>query len=370
MSIKSYFYIGLCWLTLTSCESGEDTDPQNNPSAGDNDTTQSQITGSSDGSGDWLIPLSQVLDGGPGKDGIPALNNPRTSTVNGANLSFLNDEDLVLGLKQKGEYRAYPHAILDWHEIINDDFNDMDVAVTYCPLTGTGIGWSRNIDGKVTTFGVSGLLYNSNLIPYDRATDSYWSQQLNKCVHGEHIGTIPDLIPLVETTWATWKKMYPETLVVSSNTGYPRDYTVYPYRDYKTSDHLIFPIEVEDDRLHPKERILGVLLNDEAKVFRFEDFEQPSLITDVFNSRKLIIIGSQPDNFMVAFEHPEQNAGFSLISNQLPLIMQDENGNEYDIFGEVINGPDQGLRLIVPESYIGYWFSFGTFYPAPVIHNQ
>jgi hypothetical protein len=102
----------------------------------------------------WLIPKNEVFDGGPGKDGIPALTNPET--IIPGNASFLSDGDLVLGFASGGQARAYPHRILDWHEIINDDLNGVSVAVIYCPLTGTGIGWDRNLpSGQKTTFGVS-----------------------------------------------------------------------------------------------------------------------------------------------------------------------------------------------------------------------
>src|SRR3990172_4124896 len=124
--------------------------------------------------GDWLIPKDQIFDGGPGKDGIPALTNPQFASA--LSTSYLNNNDLVLIIKIGGEIRIYPHPILDWHEIINDDISGTKFTLTYCPLTGSGIAWNRVINGKETTFGVSGLLYNSNLIPYDRASNSNWSQ--------------------------------------------------------------------------------------------------------------------------------------------------------------------------------------------------
>jgi hypothetical protein len=137
---------------------------------------------------EWLIPRNQVLDGGPGKDGIPALQNPVFISANEA--TYLSDNDLVLGFVDGEDARAYPHSILDWHEIVNDDINNESVAVIYCPLTGTGIGWDRVVKGKKTTFGVSGLLYNSNIIPYDRDTDSNWSQLLLQSVNGTLSGAI------------------------------------------------------------------------------------------------------------------------------------------------------------------------------------
>ena len=132
---------------------------------------------------EWLIPIDEIYDGGPGKDGIPALLNPHS--VQATEIGYLQDEDLVLGYKVGEEAHAYPHPILDWHEIINDAVGSEAISIIYCPLTGTGIGWDREINGATTSFGVSGLLYNSNIIPYDRLTDSNWSQIQNKCVNGQ-----------------------------------------------------------------------------------------------------------------------------------------------------------------------------------------
>jgi hypothetical protein len=197
--------------------------------------------GNSSQNGEWLIPVSEVRDGGPGKDGIPALSNPKFISLD--KVDYFLDNELVIGFVDGDKNRAYPHSILDWHEIVNDRVGSVDISVTYCPLTGTWICWDRKIIGKVTTFGVSGLLYNSNLIPYDRETDSNWSQIGLQCVNGPLVGTEAVTIGVVETKWGTWKKIYPESKVLSTNTGYNRGYGFYPYGDYR-ADHayLLFPV--------------------------------------------------------------------------------------------------------------------------------
>ena len=139
-------------------------------------------------SSEWLIPSGEVQDGGPGKDGIPSIDQPQFNTSEA--VDFPSENDLIVGMVNDGIAKAYPHPILDWHEIVNDNIGDKAVALTYCPLTGTAIAWNRTINGETTTFGVSGKLYNSNLIPYDRATDSYWSQAKLECVNGEEIGAV------------------------------------------------------------------------------------------------------------------------------------------------------------------------------------
>lgn len=222
-------------------------------------------------SGDWLVPPNQVLSGGPGKDGIPALKNPEF--LNPVEATYLNDEDLILGLVMGTEARAYPHRILDWHEIINDEIQGKKIVVTYCPLTGTGIAWNQDQNGTPSTFGVSGLLYNSNLLPYDRETDSYWSQMRLDCIKGSRKGERIETFQLIETTWKTWKNAYPNTRVVSSKTGYSRNYGRYPYGSYKTDASIYFPVAIKDNRLHAKEVVHGIIVNDKAVIYRFENFQ-------------------------------------------------------------------------------------------------
>ena len=168
--------------------------------------------------GDWLIPKSQVFDGGPGKDGIPSIDSPAKIALN--QVDFLKDNDLVVLYSNNDQVHIYPHKILDWHEIVNDNINSEPVTISYCPLTGSAIGLNGNIASTQTTsFGVSGLLYNSNLILYDRLTDSYWSQMKNQCVAGELKGDFPSNELLVETTFGTVKQMFNEGQVLSNNTG-------------------------------------------------------------------------------------------------------------------------------------------------------
>lgn len=316
---------------------------------------------------EWLIDESQVFDGGPGKDGIPALQNPEF--IDAAMASYLNPEDLVIGYVYEGTARAYPHAILDWHEIINDQMDDHLFAITYCPLTGTASNWSRLLEGLETTFGVSGLLYNSNLMPYDRTTESLWSQMRLDCVNGVLVGKETPLFHVVETSWETWTTLYPDTKVVSLNTGYDRSYGDYPYtrgpQDYREDDFLLFPVNNSDDRLHAKERVLGIIHDGNAKAYRFESFEEEAIAEDVVGGEKVVVYGSATKNILIAFYAEDQQ--FTIEGDGL---FSDERGNEYDAFGYVVNGPAQGDRLKPTRSYIGYWFSWAAFYPSIEIFQE
>ena len=315
----------------------------------------------------WTIPINEVFDGGTGKDGIPAISNPEFIPID--EVDYLRDEDLVLGYMGESEVRAYPHAIMNWHEIVNDQIEDVYLSVTYCPLTGTGIGWDRNIDGEVSTFGVSGLLYNTNLIPYDRKTDSNWSQIMGECVNGELAGSSIETHPLVETTWGTWKKMFPSSSVLSTETGYNRDYRVYPYAGYLLADDFfIFPVAHTDDRIPNKERVHGIVFLGLARVYPFSEFEDGVIVKqETVRGREFVIAGSSEDNFIVSY-YSDPGDGTDLefkgIQDNYPIVMTDQECNEWDLFGRAVSGPRKGTQLKPSGGFMGYWLAFAAFYPG------
>lgn len=349
--IYKLFIILFTIITFSACEQVTDNQTDNNNFS------------SSD---EWLIPRNEVFDGGPGKDGIPALTNPLM--ISGNSAAFLKDEDLVIIININNEFRVYPHLILDWHEIINDEIGGNKFAITYCPLTGSGIAYNRIIKGDETTFGVSGLLYNTNLIAYDRRTNSNWSQMKMQSVNGTLIGENVDLYDIIETNWKTIKNAYSEFKVVSTSTGYSRSYGVYPYGDYKTNHNLlIFPVSNNDTRLPRKERVLGVIINQEKKAFRFNSIDEGFILEkDNIGGININIVKSKKNNFIHAYSSILEDGkvvNLDLISEEFPLILKDNNNNKYDIFGQIIAGNDKGKRLKPITQYISYWFAWAAFYP-------
>jgi len=328
-------------------------------------TCDDSVSSSTNLSGEWLIPESEVFDGGPGKDGIPAISNP--SFVSNSSINYMKDDDLIIGVKFNGEVRGYPHPILDWHEIINDQIGDNYYSLTYCPLTGSAINYNRDLNGNITTFGVSGFLYNTNLIPYDRGSNSNWSQMKLLCVNGNLKGKSAETYLSIETNWATWKRIFPNAKVVSTNTGYNRNYGNYPYGSYKSNNSLLFPISNSNNKLPKKERVHGIIHNNKTIAFRFNSFNNGiSAISKVVENKNIIIIGSKSDNFIVSY-YTGLSAGTSLtfesVQNSLPIILVDNQGNKWNIFGEVVSGPRLGQKLEPTNSYIAYWFAWATFYP-------
>ena len=322
-----------------------------------------------DVSGEWLIKKDEIFDGGPGRDGIPSVDNPQFTNVNDA--PYLLDDDLVIGIKIGGTIRAYPHPILDWHEIVNDNISGQKTAITYCPLTGSAIAWKRNGVVSNSEFGVSGLLYNSNLIPYDRGSRSNWSQMKLQCVNGALIGKEIETSKIIETKYKTWREMYPSSKLLSTNTGFGRQYGVYPYGGYKTNDDLIFPVNNQDNRLEKKERVLGLITGGQTMVFVINSFSTEISIENVsFGGGEFVVIGSSVKNFAVAYER-KLNDGttldFTFTQDELPLVMVDNEGNKWDIFGEAIEGPRAGESLHHMKSFIAYWFAWAAFYPNSLI---
>jgi hypothetical protein len=205
------------------------------------------------------IDLSLVLSGGPGKDGIPAINSPKFVSQN--NVEF-GDDALGIFLDMEGVKRFYPYAILVWHEIVNDKLGDRDVAVTFCPLCASAIVFDRRVGNDVLTFGVSGLLYESNLLMYDTKTESLWSQAKNEAVVGDFTGTRLTVLPLQLLTIGELKEKYPQAKILSTDTGHSRNYGGNPYSGYENNDSLYFPVSVSDNRYPTKEVMFIVPLED------------------------------------------------------------------------------------------------------------
>lgn len=235
-----------------------------------------------------LVPADQILPGGPPRDGIPAIDQPRF--VAAARADFLEPSDAVLGIMHRGDARAYPIRIMNWHEVVNDRIGGQPVAITYCPLCGSGVAFVAEQGDTVLNFGVSGLLYNSDVLLYDRATQSLWSQLMGRAVAGQMKGAVLTALPLVHTTWADWRTLHPATQVLSSDTGYGRAYDHDPYAGYAEQDTLYFPVAFRSAGFHPKERVLGVSMGDASKAYPFAELHKaPAVFEDTVDGRRISI---------------------------------------------------------------------------------
>jgi hypothetical protein len=265
------------------------------------------------------IPVDEILKGGPSRDGIPALDHP--PFLPHAEAPW-KDADLVLGVAWRGEARAYPIAILDWHELVNDTLGGRPILVSYCPLCGTGIVFDRRVEGAARSFGVSGLLYRSDLLMYDRETESLWSQIAAEAVTGPSLGRRLALLRSRIERLGEWKRVHPETSVLSRETGYGRDYARSPYAGYADSPRLAFPAPL-DRRYHPKMPTLGLRVEGgEARAYpALEVVRAGGVVREQFDGRPV----------RVAFD-----------------------------------SEDQVFRVVAPDSVEvvqGYWFAWAAFHP-------
>lgn len=213
------------------------------------------------------IPPGEIHAGGPPKDGIPALSNPRMVDADGA--GHLRPQDRVIGVVVGEEARAYPLNVLNYHEIVNDRVGELPLAITYCPLCDSAAAFDRRTPVGEREFGVSGLLYNSNVLMYDRGgrSESLWSQIKTEGISGPAASKFLKPLPLELTTWQDWSFRYPQTKVLSRDTGHPRDYTRNPYASYFERPQLMFPARPTSDRLPAKARVLGVWTQGAARAY-------------------------------------------------------------------------------------------------------
>jgi len=210
------------------------------------------------------VPREEIFSGGPAKDGIPALTLPKMLSVEDA--KYLSPADRVIGISIAGASKAYPLRILNYHEIVNDVVGDTPVAVTFCPLCDSVVAFDRRTPIGEREFGVSGLLYNSNVLMYDRQgqPESLWSQLQGRGISGAGLEKPLQSLPVEVTTWADWRERHPQTTVLSLETGHVRDYDRNPYDGYAESDDLMFPVKLASKRFAAKMPVLGLWSDNKA----------------------------------------------------------------------------------------------------------
>lgn len=324
------------------------------------------------------IPDADIYDGGPPKDGIPALTNPSFVTPSASDdprTAYLARDDRVIGLIVDGEPLAVPHNILWFHEIVNLDRGDLRIAITYCPLTGSSLAFDRTPVGG-GEFGVSGLLYNNNLLMYDRTSEeSLWPQMMRQARCGPRDGTVLPMYPIVEMTWAGWRSLHPETKVVSNATTHGFDYSAsnYPYgSNYEApSTPPLFPVRNLDGRRPPKERVLGVGTGDEAVAFPFGELAGADgaerVIHHAVGDGSVVVFWDGRRHAAAAYRPSvdDQRLSFEVVDG---AIVDRETGSRWRVDGRAVAGPLAGSRLpAVDGAYVAFWFAWAAFHPETTI---
>lgn len=235
------------------------------------------------------IPLEEILSGGPPKDGIPPIDNPKFISVDEAD-KWLKDDEPGISFSRGNTHRFYPYQILVWHEIVNDTVEGERILVTYCPLCLTGFVSDPLVKGERVEFGTSGKLWKSNLVMYDRKTDSLWSQVLGEAVVGEMTGTKLKNVPSDQIRYVNWKKQFPNGQVLSRDTGAARFYGSSPYGDYFSVTNLSLSLAKPTDTRLPNDAfVFGIVVNSKAKAYNVESVKTKGTVLDVFEGTKLIL---------------------------------------------------------------------------------
>jgi hypothetical protein len=327
----------------------------------------------------------EIIPGGPPPDGIPPIDEPRFEAV--AEVDWLSDRQPVIAVDIHGDGRAYPLQILTWHEIANDEVGGVPLAVTYCPLCNTPVVWERPVvEGEVTTFGTSGKLYRSNLVMYDRATDSYWPQVTGQAVTGPLTGRRLELVPAQIVSFGDFRAAHPQGRVLSRNTGFDRPYGTNPYPGYdQTEDPFLFQGEV-DPRLAPAARVIGLAAGDEAVAFPYDRLRragggQMEAVNEEVGGEPVLVIwkpgtvSALDQETIEASRDVGAGAGFSRrVGDQVLTfevrdgqLVDQETGTTWNVLGMAVEGPLAGQELPGVAALDSFWFDWAAFHPETEI---
>jgi hypothetical protein len=324
------------------------------------------------------VPLDEIISGGPGKDGIPAIDEPKFLLID--RVDWLVDREPVIAFGIGDDWRAYPIQILVWHEIVNDVVADTPVAITFCPLCHTAIAFDRTVDGRELDFGTTGNLRHSDLVMYDRQTESWWQQATGQAIVGELSGTQLEFLPVQLVSWEQFRSAHPDGEVLSRETGHPRDYDRNPYPGYDVADSDPFLLEDKtliDGRLSPKVRILGLVVGDEAAAYPFSFLADHPVVNDEVDGEPIVVVwtdgtasglggptvaGGEIVGAANAFSREVRGRTLTFEADG-GLVRDIETGSTWTFEGRAISGEMEGaqLELLVADS--PFWFAWAVFRP-------
>jgi hypothetical protein len=348
---------------------------------------------------------SHIASGGVAKDGITAMTNPLS--VSPGEVSYVQEHELVLGVYMNGIAKAYPENLGWRHEIINDEIGGEFISVTLCPLTGTGqVFNATDTDGSQFEFGVSGLLINSNLVMYDRRdNETLYPQMIYTAINGVDKGSQLELLPVIETTWKMWKRMYPDTQVAAGGTGLERysssvqnsfssdgPYTSYPYRrtsngeavDYRTfNEWLLFAPSTAgrvssfddlDQRFPIKDIVLGICHNDLTRAYGFVAMPEQAIINDQIDDLPLLVVFDRNSSTAIPYSRDAmgQELTFYQVESEsnLPIEFMDvETRSRWNMLGVAVDGPLEGEQLRQLPAYNSMWFAWSSYWPETDLWN-
>jgi hypothetical protein len=324
------------------------------------------------------VPLSEIMSGGVPRDGIPPIDEPKFVTFADAD-AWLSGNEPVIAFEIAGDARAYPLQILTWHEIVNDEVGGVPVAVTFCPLCNAAIAFERDVDDLgVLRFGVSGLLRFSDLIMWDDKTQSFWQQMTGDAIVGELTGRQLTMLPAQIVAYDDFKQTHPDGIVLSRDTGHTRNYGVNPYVGYDDVSRSPFLFDGPlDDRRLPMERVLTLMIDDDAIAFPYDDLRMNPIVYETVGGEEVVVFwqsgtASALDQQDIASSRNVGAAGvFSPVLDGRRLtfvddggrILDRETGSEWNVLGLAVDGPLAGSRLDEYVNGTHFWFAWAAFQP-------
>jgi len=315
-----------------------------------------------------LVGASEVAIGCEYKDCIPPLDDPKFISSQEA-AEWLSSEDLVLGLTLGEQAKAYPLRILNYHEIVNDDLAGEPIVVSYCPLCNSGVVFKRRVGGRVLDFGVSGMLYHSNLVLYDRQTETFWAQLSGEAIAGPLVTEVLDRLPADIVTWEAWQHSHPDTLVLSRETGYERDYDHDPYGPYKESPYVYFETTFTDERLHPKADVIGLMVEGATKAYPRELFTQQPLLHDELGGVPVLLVQDAHSQMIRAFDRRvgERVLQFEMEGDGLRDL---GTSSLWSFEGEALKGELAGRQLRELSLIPTFWFAWVAYHPETALFSS
>jgi hypothetical protein len=327
------------------------------------------------------VPISGIFSGGPGKGGIPAIDNPQFESVKAAD-QWLGGQQPVQVVDINGEVKAYPLGILIWHEIVNDTVGDVSVVITYCPLCNSALTFDRRLGNRLLDFDVSGNLRLSGMIMYDRQTETWWQQLEGVGIIGDLVGEQLTLIPSPVVSWKQFKSAHPDAAVLSRDTGFTRRYGSNPYSSHDTSSPFLF-FEQTDGRLKLLDRIVAIDQGGETVAFPFDVLAQEKVVPYTLAGNDLVVFfqagtNSALDASTIAAGRDvgATNVFRPFIEDQQLTFQSTDNGfidNEthiiWNLLGKGLIGPLAGTQLESVTHGNHFWFAWGMFKPDTVVYT-
>jgi len=355
-------YILLVWIVflIYSCSDSNSIDKNDiNISPSDDIGDNNGPSNPSQSDFNWIVPNNTVNGN---FSPFPLSHNPTFSRAK--DIDFISDESLVAMVSFKNEIRVYPYRFISRFESVNDVIDGNNIAMTYCPITESGLCWNRNFKDNLFVLRASGYLHLDNVVLHDKESDTFWSQMLVKCIKGTYAGEVNDTFNFIESTWKTVKDNFGDALVfTNTSTG-------------NSGSKFDTDVKNKNGDIRDGEGVYGIInfrsnkkIKSEIHAYQYETFDSGiKLFSKNITNNNVIIIGSKDFHFITSYLNDRNNT-FTAVQNEFPIVMKDDQNNKWNMFGIAVSGPRLGQQLKSPKAFVASWWSWNQFYDDFVFQN-